>query len=208
RTAEVLERQLLETIKVECGADLVVGKQQVLLLHGERMLEPSKDENLFRSALADQPPGVLELAKIVGGTRQDGAPCIGQIGRMLVAKPVHSHLDCSCFARASDGATRGVKRAPASLRRRPPRVLLGSHLYRRPYLRPKFSVKVTRAGERAACAPSAGARRAAGRRPRDAHVTPKWGAHVAPSVAFPFHWRRGFPHRPLTRVRLQAGCEQ
>ena len=57
------------------------------------MLETGEDEDGFGAALADQLPGVLQLAKIVSRAGQDRSTRIRQVHRMLVAEAVHTHLD-------------------------------------------------------------------------------------------------------------------
>ncbi|MFZ0848597.1 MAG: hypothetical protein WAO08_05275 [Hyphomicrobiaceae bacterium] len=73
RSAEMFESKRLQTIEVKCRTDLIVGEEQILLLHRERVLETGKYENGVGSTLADEVPGMLQFAKIVGGAGQNGA---------------------------------------------------------------------------------------------------------------------------------------
>ena len=91
--AEMLQRKALQTVEVERRADLVVGKQQVLLLHRQRMLEPREDENGLGPALANEVPGMLKLAKIVCRAGQDIAARVRQVRRVLISEAVHAHLN-------------------------------------------------------------------------------------------------------------------
>ena len=91
RPAEMRQRQRPQLLEIERGRQLVIGETQLFAAHRQRMLKAGEDEHGIRPALADDGPGLLELAKVVLGRREDLATRIGQVRRMRMAKAIGCH---------------------------------------------------------------------------------------------------------------------
>jgi hypothetical protein len=91
RAAEMLERQLLQPVEMQCRADLVIGEPQIVRLHRHCVFEAGENEYPLGTALADKSPGMLQLFEIVRGGRQDVAAGVGQVRREPIAKTMDIH---------------------------------------------------------------------------------------------------------------------
>ena len=85
----MLEGQGPESIAIERGGQLVIGKGKVLGRRREPPLESREVEDRLAAILADpsldDPPGVLELPEVVPGAGQDPTPGVRELR-------FHAHL--------------------------------------------------------------------------------------------------------------------
>ena len=95
RAAQVLEGKRFQPIETEGRADLVIGRRQILRLHGKGVLESGEDVDRAAAPLldcgCDEFPRVLQLPEVVLGVGEDLAARVGKRRRVFIAETVGSH---------------------------------------------------------------------------------------------------------------------